>query len=849
MKIHACVALIAVAIMTSVSVQAATISGTVTDSADAGITGMLVRVWEPAGKGWSITTEMLTAADGTYAFTTLAAGTYRVDSRMPRGYTGNYGDVWHDVKAPVSNGLIFADADEIAVVDADVVTDIDLMMFSGGGFDLNLSQSGIVVRLQAESDVRIHHQDSTQFGVPPQTGIVFFRGMAPTLLAANYWWITYDPNGLFATTIGGPIDIIEGSNLVASSSIAAMPADANEPNDAATTVTTPLIAQLPFTASAPVISAGNDVDFYCIDAVAGERYIARAAAEIIVNGVPQPHPWFDPMIGWWDGTQFSIINDDSIPGQTFDAELDTGLIATDGRYCFAISTFGDADFDGIGIGSRGRYDFEVIRGNTPPTLAVTQQGVAVPAPPGEVDVQEGQPISFNLTYSDPEADPVTIEVIHVDAAGNPVVVGVLTDMQGTGTYVWTPSQTDATNSPFEVTFRISDGEFDVEVTVVVRVAAVSLPPTLPVLISPIDDEIIAATSTLLTLQNAEDLDGDPLSYQFEAEFGEPDDVPEFEDTRTENPAGQTSSPIAGLVENTWVSWRARSFAGGRYSSWTARERFFVNLQNDPPAAPIIIKPGDGTEVSELQPTIAVTVPTDPEGDDVTLKIEIARDVDFADSVVTSDQLPPGADVLMLSWQVTQNLEYGGQYFVRAIAQDTLGASGPYSEITTFFVGFESELRPPSFGGDWGNCALETVNTPPTEVRVLNVDGTGDTITFEVVIASADAPEVPLAQATAPQAVGSETIVTLPAFDASPGAYLLNVRAVRRDLQTDWAGCAFTVTDMPIIDPDTGGVTVANEPDGCGCSSTNDASGGLVLLLFGLIWLRRRRPSDRCTGEH
>ncbi len=841
MKIHATLVIASIAFLTSFSAQAADISGTVKDSAAAAIPGMLVRVWEPAGKGWSITSDTLTAADGTYTFSGLAAGTYRVDARMPPGYTGNYGDVWHDVKAPISNGLIFADADDITVVDADVMTDIDLLMFSGGGFDLNLAQSGITVRLQAESDIRIHHQDDTQFGVPPQTGIVFFRGMAPSLLASHYWWITYDPNGLFATTVGGFVDIIEGANASASGTLGAMPADANEPNDAATAVTTPLIAQLPFTASAPVISAGNDVDFYCIDALAGDRYIARASAEVIVNGVAQPHPWFDPMIGWWDGAAFSIVNDDAIPGQTYDSELDTGLIASSGRYCFAVSTFGDADFDGIGLGSRGTYDFEVIRGNTPPTLAVTQGGTPTPAPPTEIEVQEGVEIGFDLTYSDPQGDPVTIEVIHVDAAGNPVVVGVLTDTQGTGTYVWTPSQTDATNSPFEITFRISDGEFEVEVTVIVRVAAVSLPPTLPVLISPIDDEILTATSTLLVLENAVDLDGDSISYQFEAEFGEPDEVPEFEDTRTENPSGQTSSPIAGLVENTWVSWRARAFAGGRYSSWTARERFFVNVQNDPPEAPVIIKPATGSEVAELQPTIAVTVPEDPEGDDITLKIEIARDVDFADIVVTSDPLPPGADVLMLSWQVTQNLEYGGEYFVRAIAQDTLGASSPYSEITTFFVSFESELLPPSFGGEWGNCALETVNEAPTEVRILNVDGTGDTITFEVIIASADAPEVALAQASAAQAIGSETIVTLPAFEAAPGNYVLNVRAIRRDLQTEWAGCPFTMSDEPVVvDPDDGGVTVANEPDGCGCSSTSDSTGGLLLLLLGLGWMRRRR---------
>ena len=65
MKIHATLVIASIAFLTSFSAQAADISGTVKDSAAAAIPGMLVRVWEPAGKGWSITSDTLTAADGT----------------------------------------------------------------------------------------------------------------------------------------------------------------------------------------------------------------------------------------------------------------------------------------------------------------------------------------------------------------------------------------------------------------------------------------------------------------------------------------------------------------------------------------------------------------------------------------------------------------------------------------------------------------------------------------------------------------------------------------------------------------------------------------------------------------
>ena len=51
--------------------------------------------------------------------------------------------------------------------------------------------------------------------------------------------------------------------------------------------------------------------------------------------------------------------------------------------------------------------------------------------------------------------------------------------------------------------------------------------------------------------------------------------------------------------------------------------FFVDVQNDAPAAPVLNKPADGEELIVRHATLDAQNPVDPEGDAVTLTFEVA----------------------------------------------------------------------------------------------------------------------------------------------------------------------------------------------------------------------------------
>src|SRR5690606_14277002 len=171
--------------------SAATISGTITDGGGAGIP-MQVRLWSSGSKGYEISTTVTAAANGTYSFTNVSAGTYKVDARMPPMFTGNYGDRWYDQAPPIGNGWIAVDADELVVTAMDTLTNIDITMPVNGGLDgsiilNNAPRNGVYVRVESTSDYRLHHEHISKFGgdqvtingLPTSDGRFIMRGLPP----------------------------------------------------------------------------------------------------------------------------------------------------------------------------------------------------------------------------------------------------------------------------------------------------------------------------------------------------------------------------------------------------------------------------------------------------------------------------------------------------------------------------------------------------------------------------------------------------------------------------------------------------------------------------------------------
>ena len=826
--------------------HAATVSGKISDSNGAGLASMEVRLWSQGAKRWSIAATEVTAADGTYSFANVPAGDYKLDARMSPGVDGNYGDTWYDVAAPTANGLVGADADILSLGASDTLTGMNLTLPVLGGLDGRIVEAGtpvqgLAVRAESKMDHRIHHEDDTDgpcCGTNPHLGKFFFRGLAPSTSASNYRLLVYDPAGVYATTVlPGPFTVTSNTNANAGDlSIQRIGPDPNEPNDASTDPGTATITAFPYVPANVALAPRDDVDWYCLNALAGERYVATVTAKLTVEGMERRHPWFDPMVGLWNGSQIVLSNDDAAPGQSWDAALDTNQLPADGRYCFVVTTFGDADFNGSGAGSAGEYQMEIALGNRPPTLDVTYEAQPVPIRPMEIIVDEDVTMVFTMDYSDPDGDALAVEVRHDNANGMPVTAGMLVEMANQATYTWTPTQTDAAVSPFELTFRINDGEFDLRLPVVVRVAPVSVPPTIPVLIEPIGDATVATTDVDLVLENSTDADGDPLSYEYQVEFGEPDGTPEHEATETQDASGQTSTTVTALEENTWVSWRARSYDGAEYSAWSEWEQFFVDTGNDPPDAPTIVKPAANAELTERQPTIAATIPADPEGSAVTVTFELSASEGFGDVLSSSDALEPGTDAMMIEWLVDQLLEPGNVYFTRAFATDAEGAQSAYSDVVAFSIRHENELLSPSFSGEFAACEPVTLDAVPTEVQVLNFDSQGGDVTFEVSIVRADAPDQVLVEADAAQSEGTETIIELAAIEPTPGDYLLRVRALRGMEVTNWTECTFTIGG----DDSDGDTTGGREKEGCGCGTTRGFPAPFLILAAAFVLTRRRR---------
>lgn len=858
--------------------RAATLSGTVKNTAGSGISGMEARLWSQDDKGWLIAQTVLTDGTGSFTFTALSAGTYLVDARMPAGYSGNYGDRWYDVDPPMSDGYIGEDADRIVVADGDALTGYDITLEAFGGLDGQVLDpsgtplTGARVRAEWTGDVRYHHNDVTQgpcCGTNPHWGRFYMRGLAPH----PYRLIVYDPSGAYDTlVVPGPFDVTSGVNANAGvRSLTAAPADSAEPNGTAGTATeidmSIIRSAQPWDSTGAAIYPRGDLDWYCLDALAGERLIVDVNTPLDVEGTVRPHPWLDPVVGFFGDGGVTLISQDDDSGEGYQSHLDTGELAAAGRYCFVVTTYGDTTFDGSGQQTAGAYALSVVMGNRRPTLSVSWDGAAAPVPPASITLQEGTTLTLDLAFSDPDGDPLTPTVAHLTASGDAVTTGTLTLQADTGTYTWDASQTAAQGSPYTLTFEASDGELAATVPVIVTVEGVNLPPTTPTPISPTDGEIVATTTPGLTVTNATDPDSDPLTYEYELYETLAATAPDQTASIAEDASGETTWTPDPIPENANAVWRVRAFDGNTdngYSAWSEFFHFQVNLANDPPPAPTLVKPDEGAVVQTRTPTISATNVLDPEGQDVKLHLEVASDAAFTTLVDESPALDP-APGTTTAWTTTQTLDFDASYFARAWAEDSEGARSDYSNIHGFRIKPNSLPPTPTLGGTFAaGCTDQSFDTAPDSFTVdsdPDADGAALTIQLQVFhYEDAPASARPLLDETLPRDASGHTVFTAdPSLFDAGRRYRVRARVNDGVEWTEWVECDFTLADGGTGGTDGGtggetdGGTSGGDTDGgtggtgaakagCGCSAQGDAGlmpAGLVLLL-GVLLRRRRR---------
>lgn len=211
-------------------------------------------------------------------------------------------------------------------------------------------------------------------------------------------------------------------------------------------------------------------------------------------------------------------------------------------------------------------------------------------------------------------------------------------------------------------------------------------------------EVTSLMPTLQVTNGAHDANIGSVDYTFEVYEDESmtrqvavaTGVPEGEGT-TEVVIGSGSYAGGTLNDNTEYFWRANARTAAGASEWV-NGRFFVNTENDAPAAFTVSKPSDQTLVDTLTPTLVTNNSADIDGDALTYQFQVFAedDADFTNPVAQVSGLAQGAQG-QTAWTVSTPLINGQLYFWIAVATDEHGAS-TVSEPATFIVS-TSNLAP------------------------------------------------------------------------------------------------------------------------------------------------------------
>lgn len=261
-------------------------------------------------------------------------------------------------------------------------------------------------------------------------------------------------------------------------------------------------------------------------------------------------------------------------------------------------------------------------------------------------------------------------------------------------------------------------------------------PSAPALAAPANGADVTTFTPMLSVSNASDPNDDKLTYELEiyADSGLANLVTSGMVAET---AGITSLLVpTPLTENLTYYWRARAYDGKLYGPWTVPASFRVNTANDPPTAPTIAGPADGTAVPVLTPQLTVSNASDPDSLDLIYNYDVALDPDFIQIIASTKGVTAGAG--STSWTPPVNLQENGWYYWRAQADDWL-MEGPWSATSRFFVNSTNEapstpvIVTPAMGSTVAALATDVVatNAIDPDSPVLTYSFEADTVrTFD-----------------------------------------------------------------------------------------------------------------------
>ncbi len=372
-------------------------------------------------------------------------------------------------------------------------------------------------------------------------------------------------------------------------------------------------------------------------------------------------------------------------------------------------------------------------------------------------------------------------------------------------------------------------------TASVFINAVNDLPSIPGISSPPDGSQVSTLHPILEITNANDLDLDPVTYEFEVY------ADEYMNTLITSMAnvfqgenGTTSWQIDVLLQDTTAYWwRAQTRDDeNEASGWSELFTFTAYRDNDAPTSPIIISPQEAEEVTSINPALVINKSTDVDLDALSYFVEIDRVNTFNSyTLQQSPELLEGVGDT-LSWRPT-TLNDNTTYYWRVIAFDGVAYSNWASGSFFINVANDSPSMPIIQNPAEGSLLTESL---PTLSVVPSTDMDLDQITYEYELYTSTDPADLLATA---EGVGTSWQVDSSLADNI--MYYWRARAMdEHGLASDWSSLSSfsvnAVNDRPsaptLNNPLSGGIATSLLP-ALSVNNSTDPDNGFLTYLFEL----------------
>ena len=236
-------------------------------------------------------------------------------------------------------------------------------------------------------------------------------------------------------------------------------------------------------------------------------------------------------------------------------------------------------------------------------------------------------------------------------------------------------------------------------------------PSTPTVSYPAAGSQISSLTPILEITNSTDPDNDDLLYRFEIydiEFSNnsnPGGSPIISGEVIEESDGATSYQTeSSLADNTPYWWRVRAEEqdSDLASPWAGPYRFIVNMTNNAPARPVLIRPETNGEVDTYNPELIISNSTDEDlGDIITYIYQIDTVNTFnstEEGPLDEEEVNEGSDGTT-SWSPS-GLEENIKYYWRVKASDGSAESGWLtSSFTVNVLNEPPEMPVPTYPED------------------------------------------------------------------------------------------------------------------------------------------------------